>query len=204
MEDKMKKVLIALTAAVALVALIPSTASAQATGDVDVDITVNGIVILYYYDNISVNIPSAAMAQLMGASATSSIADTTWGGGFAVDAAYGAGALTVDDGAPTNSALTLPNAVPFTIQNAWAVRGLLAAGSTVTVSVTNPVALLGGGAAGDIGVSATACSGTCTGLTPTLATPAVGDVGMTLDFTTVNTPGNFAAAPAFTIEANIV
>jgi hypothetical protein len=199
----MKKVLIALTAIVALVALTPSTASAQATGDVDVAITVNGIVILYYYDDVSINIPSSEMALILGLTGDS-IADTTFG---TVDAAYGGSALSVDPGTPpTGGNPTLPGTVPLTITNAWAVRGLMTTASSVDVTVSTLVATLDGpGTTGSIGISSLACAPalSCTGLTPTLATANSGDVTMDLDFSTISNAATFAATTAYTITATV-
>lgn len=200
----MKKVLIALTAVLALVALTPSMASAQASGSVDVDITVNGIVILYYYDNISINIPSSQMAAILGATAAGGFgsgADSSWIA--PIDATGGSPTtLTVNNGAPANSA-TAVSAVALTIQNAWAVRGLAASGVTVDVTVPPGFATtLDASSSGDtIGVSSVGCSGTCT-FQPNFATPNVGDIIMNLDFSGVNSIDTYSAGPAFTIQVD--
>ncbi|MFV2072547.1 MAG: hypothetical protein ACC742_07840 [Thermoanaerobaculales bacterium] len=198
----MKKLFVTCVLILGVALMVPSTASAQATGDVDVSITVNGFVILYYYDTIAITIPANVMAQaLAGSDVTGGVADN----GFTASAvsSTGTGVLTAENATAPTSSDPSTTAVTLTIQNAWAIRGLVASGSTVTVSVGN-LSDLTSGASGTIAVTSGACSGTCTGLTPTFGTPLSGGVELGLDFSAITAPDTFASAPTYTITAAIV
>lgn len=98
--------------------------------------------------------------------------------------------LAVDDGAPNTTDVWDPTAINLTISNAWAVRALGAPGTDTDVTVATDsggaetLTHSAGAASGEIDVTAAACGGTCTGLTPGLfGAAATGDVDLTLDLT---------------------
>ena len=170
----------------------PQEAEAQASGAVDVDITFDSITILYYYDGVSINIPVGVLSRLITGDIggddpdifddTFPQTDATW---------VAANSLAVDNGAPDSTDIWTPTAINLTISNAWAVRALGAAGTDtdVTVSGTFPETLThsAGAASGEMDVTAAACGGTCTALTPGLFGAAdTGDVDLTLDLTAGN------------------
>ncbi len=190
MSQSMRKSLrtsgLAILVAAALMMISAPAAQAQASGSVDVDITFSSITILYYYDDIHVNIPAAVLAELITGDPTvdPDIADTTFTN--TTDATYvGVDDLAVDDGAPGTTDAWTPTAINLTISNAWAVRAIGASGTSTTVAVSGTFPeTLTHATAGAIDVTAGACGGTCTGLTPGLfGAAATGDVDLTLDLT---------------------
>ncbi len=183
---------VVLLAAAVMMVSAPA-AQAQASGSVDIDITFSSITILYYYDDIHVNIPLAVLSRLITGDTDGDdpdIADTTFTN--PTDATWVAiDNLDVDDGAPSTTDVWDPTAITLTISNAWAVRALGAPGTDtdVTVGGTFPETLThsSGAASGEMDVTAAACGGTCTALTPGLfGAAATGDVDLTLDLTAGN------------------
>lgn len=193
----MKKLFVSCALIIGALIIAPATASAQATGDVDVSITVNGFVILYYYDTVGITIPSNVMAQAFaGADANGAVGSSL----STTATSTGAGALNAAGAALGSGSLTTTQTL--TIENAWALRGLIASGSSVAVTVTGFTDLTSA-SSGDIAVTGGACSGTCTGLTPTLGAADTGDVDLTLDFTGITAPDTFASTATYTITATI-
>lgn len=107
-------------------ATAPSSVYAQASGGMDLDITVNPLILLYYYGNVDVTISTAALAGIV-----------TGGTG---DAAFDEGVSTVNAFTPDlavagTSSFTSPTAVNLDMTNAWAVRALGNGSNNVRVSV---------------------------------------------------------------------
>ncbi len=176
--------------AMALMMVSAPAAEAQATGDVDVHITLSSITILYFYDDIYVNIPVGVLSRLITGDTDGDdpdIADTTFIN--PTDATWVAvDDLAVDDGAPGTTDVWDPTGVNLTISNAWAVRALGAPGTDTDVSVstggTETLTHSAGPGSGEMHITGAACGGTCTALTPGLfGAAATGDVDLTLDFT---------------------
>ena len=191
----MKKLFVTCALIIAAIVIAPATASAQATGDVDVAITVNGFVILYYYDTVNISIPSAVMAQaLADADANGGVASTLTAGATST----GAGALNVA-GAALGGGLT--------IENAWSIRGLVDAANAVDVTVDTFVNLTSASSGSiTINPATSGCArvGGCTGLTPSLGAPLSGNVELGLNFTGITGTGIFNSAATYRITANIV
>lgn len=197
----MKKLFVTCALIIAAIVIAPATASAQATGDVDVAITVNGFVILYYYDTVNISIPSAVMAQaLADADANGGVAST-----LTADAtSTGAGALNVG-GAALGGGLTTDQLL--TIENAWSIRGLVDAANAVDVTVDTFVNLTSASSGSiTINPATSGCArvGGCTGLTPSLGAPLSGNVELGLNFTGITGTGIFNSAATYRITANIV
>ncbi len=181
-----------LIAAALLFVVSPPPAEAQATGSVDIDITFNAITILYYYDDIHINIPNLALSELVTGTASATdfgVNDNTFTD--PTNATYSAvDNLIVNDGVPTSAVAWTPGAITLTISNAWTVRALAAVGTDTDVTVggtfSETLTHTAGAASGEIDVTAGACSGSCTALTPGMFAGASGGVALTLDFTAGN------------------
>ncbi len=200
----MKKAILVTMTALALAALLPATASAQATanGTMAVDINLPNLIILYYYSDVTVNIDAT---DLVNGTGGVDLGDVT-----------GTGGLTADLGI-TNPTLDSPlsnlSDVTLTLENAWAVRSLSTTGN-VSVSLQSDQASLPG-ASGSIGINdvtvidADSNSVTSTGPTtaasisiqsPGLVNAAVGDFAMGLDLTSTRSSGTYGGT--FTIVAS--
>jgi len=118
-----------LVGVVALVAslLCAPAAHAQATGATDIDITVQGVVILHYFSNIDLTLQTSDLETFLGYGGKTSDEGTITGTGFSPNVDM-ASSITAPSGDPSAATLTL--------QNAWAVRAIAASGSSVTVAVT--------------------------------------------------------------------
>jgi len=195
----MRKLFVTCALVIAAIIIAPGSASAQATGDVDVAITVNGFVILYYYDDIAITIPSDVMAEALGADTTGGIGDP----GFAATAvtSSGSGTMTAENATPPTSSNPGLTPVTLTIQNAWSIRGLV--NTSVTVDVIGFNDLTSGGS-GDIVVTGGACNGTCTGLSPSLGAALSGGVDLNLDFQGITAADTFASTATYTVRATIL
>lgn len=198
----MKKTLIVGVLAVVIGVMLPNSAAAQAS--VDIDITLQGITILHYYSNLDVTIDSTALAQMLGYAGSE--VDEGTAGAITVSAyAFSGDAdLASNITAPTGD----PSAVDLTIQNAWAVRSITAAGTnTVTTAITDGILSHSvQGAGTDIGISnARVSDGTSTGASiqfnsPGLVNPQYGDVILQLDMTTATHTGEYQDG-VFTLAA---
>ncbi len=195
----MKKIVVACLLVVGAFLVAPGSASAQATGDVDVSITVNGFVILYYYDTVAITIPSNVMAQaLAGADANGGVGSPL---GSMAATSLGAGVLTAPNATAPGG--TAPGSdATLTIQNAWSIRGLTANG--VDVAVLDNGNDLTHASAGTIEVDQARCAGSCTDLDPTLGSVLSGGVELDLDFAGVTGPGTFSSAATYTITATVL
>jgi len=198
----MRKTLIFCLLACTAVVLAPSDAEAQV--NVDIDITMQGITILHYYSNIDLTIDSTALTQMIGFAGD--VDEGTPSGAITVSAHpfSGDADLPTDITAPTND----PSAVDLTIQNAWAVRSITAAGTnTVSTSITDgTLSHSVQGAGTDIGISnARVTDGVSTGASiqfdsPGLLNPQFGDVILELDMTTATHTGEYQDG-VFTLQA---
>ncbi|MBN8481508.1 MAG: hypothetical protein J0L88_07970 [Xanthomonadales bacterium] len=176
-----------------------SAAKAQAQVAVDVDITLGGMTILYYHNNINVAVSDAVLASLLlptgcpaGTSgASAACVETVTGTGNATSPA--AGSLNwvgnvVGTPAPTNL-----SAIDLNLQNVWAVRAIGGASDNTTVTIGGTATSIAG-ASGSIGIVsraiATGATATCGGGTtatfadPGLGTATQGSVCLRLNFST--------------------
>jgi hypothetical protein len=107
-------------------------AEAQASGTVSIDIDYPPLVILWYYSDLNINIPTASLAGVMiGGTGDTAVPDATaptltWGAGLTADAGMTAGDAPISVGDLTSVALT--------ITNVWAVRSVGPATATTDVS----------------------------------------------------------------------
>ena len=201
-RQKSTRVLSALFVA-ALLTMVPA---AEAQVNVDIDITVQGITILQYFSNLDVTIDSTALAQALGYAGTE-VDEGTPSGAITVSAHpfSGDADLPTDITAPTNDL----SAVDLTIQNAWAVRSITAAGTnTVTTGITDATLSHSvQGAGTDILISnARVSDGVSTGASiqfnsPGLINPQFGDVILELDMTTATHTGTYEDG-VFTLQAS--
>jgi len=195
----MKKLFIGVGLALALVAVMPRAASAQATGATDIDITLEGIIILHYFGEVDVTIDSASMAAFLGI-------------GPAFDEGASGGTATLvgtDFDVDLNIVPTDPNNDPasanLVLRNAWAVRALSTPGTDVGVtgSVTgSPLAHVGGGGESIDISSATASPASFA--SPGLVSPQYGDVTLALDFTNATAAGIYNNGGEYTLTADFI
>lgn len=198
----MKRLLFVLTIALVALSLNSAPVAAQATGATDVDITLEGIVVLHYFSNVDLTITSGALGGVLTGSTPplSSVDEGTsapLAGGMDFD-------LAID---PDEMTGTL-NAVALTLENAWAVRSLGGAtGNTrLAIAITDNTLTTG---TADITITAgTVTDGTSTGASidfPStgLATPLSGDVELTLDMTDADEAGTYEDG-VFTLTATLV
>lgn len=157
--------------------------TAQAQIDVDVDIDVGSITILSSFTDIDITIPDTALAALVTAAETNCTPGTGEldcdEGSTAATATVSGSALTADFDIVVPTA-TL-GAVSLTLTDVWAVRAIGGAGTTTTVtaSLGADASLTNGASVIEVdAVSATPATFT----DPGLATPEIGDIALTLDF----------------------
>jgi hypothetical protein len=217
-------------AATALVGLASAPIHAQASGTTDVDIDFPPILILYYYSDVEVNLPTTVLDDFLGASPTAGTAAN--GVDHYQQAELPSGAITATAGGAneivaTLSALgTLPGSVDLTameltLVNAWAVRAL--ASSTETdytifvergdgtgsppdidlVNGTSTITITDSGIRVTGGGGFTAESALLTRTAPGLVTPDTGDVRLILDLSALDEAGLHSSATGvdFTIVA---
>ena len=194
-------------AAVVLLATGSAFNQAKAQVAVDVDISLNGIVILYYYDTIEVNLDVAALFDLTGC--TGSLTD-----GSACEHGLLSGtSLTLPGNVPVTPAPSATlGAAPLTITNAWAVRAIASSTEQVRVSITAGTEDLENGTASIEITGATVTSGAAgPGASiefapPGLVNPRFGDVTLTLDFTNATFSGNYSSATGedYTLDVELM
>ena len=204
--------------ALAAAGTLPTTAFAQATGNVDVDINLqNGITILYYYSSVDVNINLTDVAGTAGCAGSA--------GTFACNQGAAAAAVTaVPTPAATPTALVAnfniappalglsASALPLVLQNVWAVRAA-GGGATTTVAVA-----AGAGAvlnapsgSGTIGLSnyqvASGGVGPAASIQfpdPGLVNARSGDVRLSLDLSNATVLGLYSTTAASNTDVNFV
>ncbi len=200
----MKRLLFVLTIALVALSLNSAPVAAQAVGVTDVDITIDGIVILHYFTDVDVTITGDVMGALINGG--SSIVDEGVGsatpGGMGFD-------LAIPHTALAGGAI---NAIVMTLQNAWAVRSIggVTGETTVGIAVTNPTLTHSGGGTEDIEITDATVSvdtGTPGALinfpSPGLVDPQDGDVQLTLNLTNATLAGEYING-VFTLTANVI
>lgn len=204
----MRKAILVTLVALAVAALLPATASAQATatGTMALDIRLPNIVILYYYSNVRVDI--AANDLFSGNENEVDVGAYGPGSGLSPDLAF-----TVP-GVDSGGNPDLSN-VALTLNNSWAVRALSTSGN-VTVAFSADSASLSGGS-GTIGIASVGIDSTNAGApgsssdpvatpaqitfaSPGLASYEMGDLLMGLDLSTAGSTGSYTGS--FTITAS--
>jgi len=172
-----------------------ATQRAEAQVAVDVDISLGGITILYYYDNINVNIPDAVLASLlMPAGCVAGVSCVVPSPGT-IDATNPSPGrlnwLGTVNGTPAPTDLS---SIDLNLQHVWAVRAIGGSSANTTVTIAGPALPSSiAGASGSIGVVsraiATGASATCGpgSTTATFADPGLGvalqgSVCLELDF----------------------
>ncbi len=195
----MKKFLQMACAVFALAAATPNSANAaQVTVDVDIDLP--QLLLLYCYSTVSVVVPGAALASIIGSAATTTIVgggpdaedgdatilgtitkSATSVGGTTLDVNLDADALT-DGGGLSTATLNL--------NNVCAVRGLAGGNVSISVGNTGLAKLIGPGVGNEISVTSYTPSPTSTAIS--LGTLVPIDVAMGLDLSSINAPGKFA------------
>ncbi|MCB1865964.1 MAG: hypothetical protein KDG50_11070 [Chromatiales bacterium] len=175
--------------------------AATAQVNVDIDITLGGITILHYFSNLDVTIDATALTQMLGYGGTE--VDEGTAGAITVSAFPFSGDAAMTATAPTND----PSDVDLTIQNAWAVRSITAAGTnTVEIVVTDDTLTEGGGDTITITdaqvdtAGGTQGAGTVNFDSPGLVSPQYGDVILSLDLSLATTAGTYNDG-VFTLEA---
>ncbi len=205
----MRRTLAALVIVTAAALLAPAPAAAQAVGNVNLSIDLtNGILILYYYSNLTVQVD---LASLVGTPAgcvldAAGHLDCETAAAQTVAAAYSGGPPATAMTADFNflpAALGALNALPLTLQEVWAVRALGGATANSQVAISNTVAALVNGGS-SIGLSGWLLNSpntigppgaTITFPDPGLVNAEVGNVIVTLDFTSATAGGVYTTAP---------
>jgi hypothetical protein len=188
----MKKCLIASLIIMGAALVAPGTASAQAQGSTDIDISLPDIVILHYFSNVDIAITQSALGTFLTGAAGNAAVDegsaSPAAGGFTQNVALAPTALSGD-----------PSSALLTIRNAWAVRSISLAGGTDTqLVITNTDNTLDHtSTAASITVTNVAVDdGSSNGSTitfpaPGLVSPRMGDVELTLDLTAAVNAGDY-------------
>lgn len=177
-------------AAVVALALVSSSAHAQAVGATDVDINLPNIVVLHYFSNVDISINAATLEAFLGYSGNDVDEGTTSASNsFSPDLDISS-SLTAPTGDPTAAQLVLTNA--------WAVRALGGAGSSIQIAIANTDSTLTNAVGGSITVSAVGVqtggggfAGTQTFAPTGLSTPKVGDVRLTLNMASAVRSGDY-------------
>lgn len=188
---------------------ISQQSHAQASLDVDVDIDVGEIVILYSYTAIEVDVPASELGSLLDTSGCNTFASGACDlAGTAISATEdGTGNFEADvNTASVGSFADTPNLV---LQNAWAVRGIVADGNQIQVSValgSSPVSLAD--SSGDSQIDVTGVS-TSNGTfdPPGLSNEEVGDVTLNLDLAGLERAGLHDAGAGnfvYTVQASSI
>ncbi len=187
----MKNTMQHLATAGALIGALALGQNASAQINVDVDITLGSITILYSFTDIQVNIDSTTLGTLFtpaGCTPGALGSQECDLGAANVTPAVSAGALNAD--ANINpAALANVSAVPLTLNNVWAVRAIGGTTANTTVGITGTGdTTLDGPSGSIITVSNIAVTGG-TFADPGLGNLARGGVSMDLDFSQVSDDG---------------
>ncbi len=182
-------------------AIVPSGASAQQQADVDIDM--NGVVILHYFSQLNLTIPAATVTAWLNATAdqgarADSLSNTGVTLGRDVDIVNNGADMTVD---PRG------NRVVMHLNNVWAVRSINNSGSQTQVAIAKSAGTVRLVHAVDnskrIVVRNTRIRtsggswGTSTAFGPTgLFNPIVGDVRLRLNFNRATLAGTYSVAGA--------
>jgi hypothetical protein len=194
---KFKRIAIATIAGLGLMLPLHRASAATASGSTTLSVTVPPFVILYYPSNISITLKDRWTGATAGGTGTTT-AFTEVVDGDTLDA-------TINPGTDPSTTTAI------TISNAWAVRGLSAAG-TATVSIKpkntpagSTITLTGGSGAGSLTISSlTATSGGNATFGLTGMAPVYGDVGMTIDMADADKSDTFAGGDGYTITVTTI
>lgn len=191
-----------------LIASLASFApSSQAQVSVDVNVTLDGIVILDYYNEVNISIPSAALFSLTGCTASGGVNQCPQGA-VSATATMASGQLV----APTTAVPLAPvngvplTAVPLLLENVWAVRAIATAAQQVNVQVAIPG---GSSTLNNAGASMVLSLGS--GINPVsfappgLVAPRWGDVSLQLDLSQATLAGQYSSASGtdYTLTATL-
>ena len=117
-------------------ALVSQGAQA-ATGQVQVDVSFPPLIILYYYDQISVDVSAAQIATAAGLSGSDSGVEMEAGCDIVTTiGTVGAGSIEASASATTDAS-GVTNLISFDIDNVWAVRSIATNNLTATLTGTS-------------------------------------------------------------------
>ncbi len=197
----MKRLLFVLTIALVALSLNSAPVAAQASGDTNIDITLEGIVILHYFSEVDVTITSGALGAYLtgGTAAVDEGAIGPLSGGMNFNLNISPTALTGD-----------PSAVVLTLEDAWAVRSLGGTGDMSQIAITQntPTLTHTGGTATMLITGHAVDAGGGPAATVTFPSPGLvdaheGDVQLTLDLTNATAAGEYEDG-VFTLTATLV
>ena len=181
---------------------------AAAQVDVDVNITLNGIVILNYYSQIDVTIPSAVLGGLFscagGGTVTAGVACNQGSAGSVTATGTATQLTAAPTDVPTPGPGTTPSAVPLVLEDVWAVRAIANGGQQVNVSVLPGVQALTNGAAS---IAITGASVAPAAFAPPgLVNPTYGDVTLTLNLANATLAGAYSslAGDDYTLDVTLL
>ncbi len=185
-----------LPAALLAAPLALAAGQANAAVDVDVNITIDGIVILDYYSQINVNISSALWSSVFTACTGTVTAGRACAHGPVTAAAtYDNDQFEVSPAAvPLTGIGPTLDAVPLVLENVYAVRAIaLAAANNVSVTISTPANhVLNNTPAASIGISNPSVSETDFPA-PGLVQPVYGNVTLQLDMTNASLAGQYTS-----------
>lgn len=171
-------------------ALIPSAAYAQTSGATDVTISLPDMVILHYFSAVNVTVDADSLEGHLAYTDGDTVDETTGTGTTT--------SLTTDLAITPTAATGDPSEVNLVLQNAWAVRALGGADSSIEISIANTTSTLTNTNGGSLSVSAAGVQvdgggfDTTKTFVPTgLVTPKKGDVQLTLDLTNSTRSGDY-------------
>jgi hypothetical protein len=190
---------LAASVAASLLALSFSAPVNAASGTTTLSVTLNELVILYYYDDISFEISAADLVDYLEPTVDGNDAiEETAGGNDLGVVSLAAGAIS-DDATMTPTVATLTD-IEVTIANAWAVRSIDADGALVA-AVTVFGATLTNAGGGTIGLSVTG-SGT-NDATPTSGlTLQTGDIVFDMDMSSADRSGAYTGGSVLITVTN--
>jgi hypothetical protein len=204
-EPGVPKTAVAMLAAAWLAAAwLFAATSAEAQASVQLDVTLEGMTVLHYYNDLDVTIDSAALSQALGFGGQAVDEGTAKAVTVSSLSGSGGGGLTLDVGAATDD----PPVVDLTIRNVWALRSITAGGvNTVTTAITDPTLShsVEGSGTDIVLANARVSDGRSTGSSipfksPGLVAPRYGDVILELDISKATHSGTYQGG-VFTLQA---
>ncbi|MEZ5492541.1 MAG: hypothetical protein R3F50_19850 [Gammaproteobacteria bacterium] len=167
-----------------------SQGTQAATGQVQVDVSFPPLVILYYYDQISVDVNAAQMAVATGLASTDSA--TVLQGGVDISATLGSiseGSISASASASTEAGASgATTTIAFDIDDVWAVRSL--ASNNLTATLT--------GTSGEFTSISSTLAGANVAPGWSLGAGNIGDITFEVDLTAVTNP--LSVSDVITIE----
>lgn len=193
----------ALLAVAAMPFTLATSHDAQAQVNVDVNITLNGIVILDYYSQIDVTIPSAVLGGLFNCTGTVTAGQACDQGSTGALVATGnASQLTATPtDVPTPGPGGSPANVPLVLEDVWAVRAIATAGQNVNVGITATGGPLVNGSA-SIAIGSPSVS-PASFAPPGLVNPTYGDVTLGLNLTNATLAGTYSSVSGQDYTLNV-